>query len=60
MVASRRRRAAGRYLAVALQVQLERALVVVEAQYRHGENNVIPVHSLALLLLALYACPDTR
>ena len=40
------------YLAITRQVDFERLRVVLEAERRHGEENVLAVDRLALLLLA--------
>jgi hypothetical protein len=41
------------YLAVSRQIDLEGLGVVLEAERRHGEEDVLAVDRLALLLLAL-------
>lgn len=42
------------YLAVPRQVDFEGLGVVFEAQRRHGEENILAVYRLALLLLAFF------
>jgi hypothetical protein len=39
------------HLAILGQIYLERLGIVLEAQRRHGEENVLSIHRLSLLLL---------
>lgn len=44
------------HLSVPRQVDLQCFAVVLEAERSHGEENVLAVHRLALLLLAFLRC----
>ena len=45
------------YISVLLQVDLEGVHVLLESEGGHGPEQIVPVDSLALLLLALVARP---